>query len=145
MPAYSFVPLRVINEMMNLPEQWPCDASELNLRLQVSPSGVPVQCEGNPAGCLLYLGSDCQGTQEDHGEPDILEEWGLSSMWPEQMPTGVCRQEENKSPICLAGCTFNLWSRSARILLKTMGFLTPVCLATLGTIQIFFDISCRSV
>lgn len=80
--------------MISWPAHWPCDPS---LRVEL------------------------EGTGEDHGQPGSLEELSLSSGLPEQKPTGLCRQGEKKSPICLAAYTFNLQPTSARILHKTIG------------------------
>lgn len=121
--------------MTSLPAHWPCDQS---LRVEFEGTGKSLwlccaKQREHSQHCLLHLGSGCQGTQEDHGKPGTLEELDRSSESPEQKPTGLCRQGECKSPICLTGYTFHLQPRSARILLETMGFLIPVRLTTLET------------
>lgn len=81
--------------------------------------------------CLLCLGSDCQGTQEDQSEPGNPEEWAWAQRDQNRCPQGCGsgREQVSYSP---DWDMFNLWTGSTRILLETMGFLIPVCLATLG-------------
>lgn len=66
---------------MSLPERWPCDQC-LTVELEVTSKSLWFSCAGQRERSqhyLLCLGSDCQGTQEDRGEPGTLEERGLSS------------------------------------------------------------------